>query len=311
MTAMNKRNSQVIPSPSTPETVHEQPEPAPSTPSENSPKSLSSVPERSSRSRPSTGGSKNSTQSITQRQQNRGSGIPYHASTQQQNLDAAAEMVILSGSASGAIGSRSIEGSKSSPNFRQELARAQTDFPEHLKDAAKRNNPRLKVVTDSTGLKHGARSATDSKPNGTGGVIPSPRRLNSSAPEKSRPRRNTTTTVHQISAPINDPNSRQMPLGDVGGGPILVTNAMMQTKRLSTGEHRTLPKQLAEEIQKFQVADFAKRYFTTHRTGLIFRRKVPVEQLMSFQKVSHTNFWERPAVDLFVSSRHFQVPYWC
>jgi hypothetical protein len=272
---MNKRNSQVIPSPSTPETVHEQPEPAPSTPSENSPKSLSSVPERSSRSRPSTGGSKNSTQSITQRQQNRGSGIPYHASTQQQNLDAAAEMVILSGS-------------KSSPNFRRELARAQTDFPEPLKDAAKRNNPRLKVVTDSTGL-NGARSATDSKPNGTGGVIPSPRRLNSSAPEKSRPRRNTTTTVQQISAPINDPNSRQMPLGDLGGGPILVTNAMMQTKRLSTGEHRTLPKQLAEEIQKFQVADFAKRYFTTHRTGLIFRRKVPVEQLMSFQKVSHAN----------------------
>jgi Rho GTPase-activating protein 39 len=284
VTAMNKRNSQAMPSPSTPETVPEQPEPAASTPSENSPKSLSSVPERSSRSRPSTGGSKNSTQSnppSAQRQQNRTSGTPYHASIQQ-NLDAAAEMVVRSARSNGAIGSRS------APNFGQELARAQTDFPLHLQDAAKRNNMKLRVITDSVGSKQGTRSATDSRSNGTGGVIPSPRRPNP-VPEKSRPRRNTTTTVHQISAPINDSNSRHMHLADVGGGPILVTDPMMHTKRLSTGEHRTLPKQLAEEIQKFQVADFAKRYFTTHRTGLIFRRKVPVEQLMSFQKVSHAN----------------------
>lgn len=44
-----------------------------------------------------------------------------------------------------------------------------------------------------------------------------------------------------------------------------------------------------QEIQQFQVADFAKRYFNTHRTGLLFRRRVPVEQLMSWQKAPLTS----------------------
>jgi len=55
-------------------------------------------------------------------------------------------------------------------------------------------------------------------------------------------------------------------------------------------DHRTLPKNLVQEIQQFQVADFAKRYFNTHRTGLLFRRRVPVEQLMSWQKVGSPSF---------------------
>lgn len=75
-----------------------------------------------------------------------------------------------------------------------------------------------------------------------------------------------------------------MPLADIGGGPILVNYNQPSTKRLSTGDHRTLPRNLAQEIQQFQVADFAKRYFTTHRTGLLFRRRIPVEQLMVWQK---------------------------
>lgn len=45
-----------------------------------------------------------------------------------------------------------------------------------------------------------------------------------------------------------------------------------------------LPRGLAEDIQQFAVEDFAKRYFNTHRTGLIFKRKVPVEKMMSWQK---------------------------
>lgn len=59
----------------------------------------------------------------------------------------------------------------------------------------------------------------------------------------------------------------------------------MATKRLSTGDHKMLPRRLAEDIQQFQVSDFARRYFSTHKTGLIFRRRVPVEQLMVWQKV--------------------------
>lgn len=48
-----------------------------------------------------------------------------------------------------------------------------------------------------------------------------------------------------------------------------------------------LPKGLVDEIQQFQVADFAKRYFSKQRTGLLFRRRVPVEQLMTWQRVGN------------------------
>jgi hypothetical protein len=78
-------------------------------------------------------------------------------------------------------------------------------------------------------------------------------------------------------SPINRERTRPIPVEGMG------------TKRLSTGDHRMLPRQLAEDIQQFQVSDFARRYFSTHRTGLIFRRRVPVEQLMVWQKVCY--FW--------------------
>lgn len=288
---MNKRNSQTI---TTPETVSEVPEPSAPNSTESSPKSLNFVPDQSPpRSRPNTDGSKHSTSSnsnLNGRQTppsraSRTSGTPYHASTQQQNLNAAAEIVVRStrsGSGNAAVPPRAIEGSRSAPNFRQDYVRANSDLPQHLKDASTKGlaQPKLKVLTDTAGAKQSTKSAIDQKAGANG--LPSPKRLAASVPERLRPRRNTTTTVAQISGPLND---RHMPLADVGGGPILVNNSTVHTKRLSTGEHRALPRNLAEEIQKFQVADFAKRYFTTHRTGLIFRRKVPVEQLMSWQKV--------------------------
>jgi hypothetical protein len=46
-----------------------------------------------------------------------------------------------------------------------------------------------------------------------------------------------------------------------------------------------LPQDLASDIQQFSESDFARQYFSTHRTGFIFRRTVPVAQLMSWQKV--------------------------
>lgn len=46
-----------------------------------------------------------------------------------------------------------------------------------------------------------------------------------------------------------------------------------------------LPQALAEDIQQFVESDFAKQYFSTHKTGFIFRRKVPMEQMMTWQKV--------------------------
>lgn len=46
-----------------------------------------------------------------------------------------------------------------------------------------------------------------------------------------------------------------------------------------------LPHDLASDIQQFVESDFAKRYFSTHRRGFIFRRRVPVSQMMTWQKV--------------------------
>lgn len=46
-----------------------------------------------------------------------------------------------------------------------------------------------------------------------------------------------------------------------------------------------LPDDLASDIQQFSESQFARQYFSTHRTGFIFRRTVPVAQMMSWQKV--------------------------
>lgn len=46
-----------------------------------------------------------------------------------------------------------------------------------------------------------------------------------------------------------------------------------------------LPDDLASDILQFSESQFAKQYFSTHRTGFIFKRKVPVSQMMTWQKV--------------------------
>ncbi|KAG5646828.1 hypothetical protein DXG03_002205 [Asterophora parasitica] len=53
---------------------------------------------------------------------------------------------------------------------------------------------------------------------------------------------------------------------------------------LDSGTYPVLPTELATDIQQFSESDFARQYFSTHRTGFIFRRKVPVTQLMTWQK---------------------------
>ncbi|KAG9128049.1 hypothetical protein FRC07_005636, partial [Ceratobasidium sp. 392] len=89
----------------------------------------------------------------------------------------------------------------------------------------------------------------------------------------------------KISDPIPDPDAAaaMSPVKNDAARPIPV-EPVINTKRLSTGDHRMLPRPLAEDILQFQVSDFARRYFSTHKTGLIFRRRVPVEQLMVWQK---------------------------
>ncbi|KAF9501625.1 hypothetical protein BDN71DRAFT_1439284 [Pleurotus eryngii] len=56
------------------------------------------------------------------------------------------------------------------------------------------------------------------------------------------------------------------------------------TATLRSGTYPILPHDLASAIQQFSESDYAKQYFSTHRTGFIFRRKVPVAQMMTWQK---------------------------
>lgn len=55
--------------------------------------------------------------------------------------------------------------------------------------------------------------------------------------------------------------------------------------RAASSDHRILPQELAQDIQQFMTSDFAQSYFSTHRRGLIFRRRVPLEEMMTWQKV--------------------------
>jgi len=52
----------------------------------------------------------------------------------------------------------------------------------------------------------------------------------------------------------------------------------------SCSAHPILPQDLASDIQQFVESDFAQQYFATHRTGFIFKRKVPVGQMMTWQR---------------------------
>jgi len=51
----------------------------------------------------------------------------------------------------------------------------------------------------------------------------------------------------------------------------------------SRSAHTILPHDLASDIRQFVESDFAQQYFATHRTGFIFKRKVPVGQMMTWQ----------------------------
>ncbi|KAK7045719.1 hypothetical protein VNI00_007552 [Paramarasmius palmivorus] len=56
------------------------------------------------------------------------------------------------------------------------------------------------------------------------------------------------------------------------------------TATLSTGTYPVLPHDLASDIMQFSESEFAKQYFSTHRTGILFRRRIPVVQMMAWQK---------------------------
>jgi hypothetical protein len=67
------------------------------------------------------------------------------------------------------------------------------------------------------------------------------------------------------------------------GGKFLSSSLSLHASRLT---YPILPHDLASDIQQFSESQYAKQYFSTHRTGFIFKRTVPVAQMMTWQKVS-------------------------
>ncbi|KAJ3824642.1 hypothetical protein EV361DRAFT_949479 [Lentinula raphanica] len=102
-----------------------------------------------------------------------------------------------------------------------------------------------------------------------------------------------TVAGKEISEPILNP-AATMDLSPVknraAGKPIPVQPVVplhpTPSSILSTGIYPTLPHDLASDILQFSESDYAKQYFSTHRSGFIFKRRIPVAQLMTWQKAA-------------------------
>ncbi|KAG6378343.1 hypothetical protein JVT61DRAFT_14068 [Boletus reticuloceps] len=105
-----------------------------------------------------------------------------------------------------------------------------------------------------------------------------------------------TVNGKTISSPIpNEEASLEMsPLKNRSTGkPIPVSTSgssnLNPTTTLASGTHPVLPHDLASDIQQFSESDYARQYFSTHRRGFLFRRRVPVVQMMTWQKAPLTS----------------------
>ncbi|KIK68921.1 hypothetical protein GYMLUDRAFT_236804 [Collybiopsis luxurians FD-317 M1] len=100
-----------------------------------------------------------------------------------------------------------------------------------------------------------------------------------------------TVAGKEISAPILN-HAATLDLSPVknraAGQPIPVEPAVpfhpTPSTAKSTGGYPALPHDLASDILQFSESAFAKQYFSTHRSGFIFKRRIPVAQLMTWQK---------------------------
>ncbi|KAF7984269.1 hypothetical protein HWV62_16118 [Athelia sp. TMB] len=63
-----------------------------------------------------------------------------------------------------------------------------------------------------------------------------------------------------------------------------LSSSLSRRPPASSATYPILPDDLASDIQQFSESQYARQYFSTHRTGFIFRRTVPVEQMMTWQK---------------------------
>ncbi|KAK7472964.1 hypothetical protein VKT23_001068 [Stygiomarasmius scandens] len=112
-------------------------------------------------------------------------------------------------------------------------------------------------------------------------ALPHDRNRNVSAP---------TVGGKEISAPIlNHAATLEMsPVKNRAAGKPIPVEPQLPLHRTPTSTYSStypaLPQDLASDILQFSESDYAKQYFSTHRTGFIFRRRVPVDQMMAWQK---------------------------
>ncbi|KZV97168.1 hypothetical protein EXIGLDRAFT_731444 [Exidia glandulosa HHB12029] len=91
-----------------------------------------------------------------------------------------------------------------------------------------------------------------------------------------------------IGAPVLDPEATKRMAVGRGTEAVVVPLRDRKEKEREDAERIGFPRELAEEIQQFAGSDFARQYFAKHSTGLIFKRRVPIEKMMVWQKAPLT-----------------------
>ncbi|CCM00835.1 uncharacterized protein FIBRA_02877 [Fibroporia radiculosa] len=224
------------------------------------------------------------------RSRSKSSSYLAYRSPQPQSLNAALEMIALSSSQSSTSTSTTQEKYRASSE-NGHVGRSTTPS---LGDAT-----RLRISTDTRNLGINTAPSSPIWPRGKKDrnvVSLSPRRPTPASPPFGTRSVSTPMPVSLhgkvISSPI--PNAEATKnlnpmLNPAAATPVPVGMYRKTTREsgasLNTGRYPVLPHELSSEIQQFSESQYAKQYFSIHRTGFLFKRKVPVAQLMSWQKI--------------------------
>ncbi|KAJ6558505.1 hypothetical protein DFH09DRAFT_1163029 [Mycena vulgaris] len=205
--------------------------------------------------------------SSPRRARSKSSSYVSHRPPQPQSLNAAVEMLTSSQSESGHGSSNYLPTTTStSVGHRGPKLAIPPSTPTRDKSKPPPSPRRPIPATPTGGSMWNSRSA--SAPSIAGKGISSPI-LNHAATMDMSPVKNRAT-------------GKPIPVGPRVRSPTQLT----QTTTLGSGTYPILPQDLASDIQQFSQSDFARQYFSTHRTGFIFRRRVPVAQMMTWQKTA-------------------------
>ncbi|KAH9830765.1 uncharacterized protein C8Q71DRAFT_716454 [Rhodofomes roseus] len=222
------------------------------------------------------------------RSRSKSSSYLSYRAPQPQSLSAALEMIALSDS-------RSTTSSLSADKIRtvSENGHGERSATPSLLDPRK-----LRISTDHGDGLHTAPASPNpmwqrGKKKEKAGVPPSPRRPMPALPHAGGARSVSTPTPATIdgkviSTPIFNPDATRDMNQAVNAGTVPAELYRKPTHAsavsLNTGKYLVLPHELSSDIQQFAESHFARQYFSTHRVGFLFKRKVPVEQMMSWQK---------------------------